>query len=143
MAQVSEKLSILLADTYALYLKTQNYHWHVRGVHFKVLHELFEEQYRELADAIDELAERIRTLGDTAPASFKQYQELKTISDGNSHADALEMVNELYEDHGKLIEDLNACLQIAQQKGDEGSLALLSDRIASHEKTRWMLGASR
>lgn len=143
MAQVSEKLSILLADTYALYLKTQNYHWHVRGVHFKVLHELFEEQYRELAEAIDELAERIRTLGDAAPASFKQYQELKTISDGNSHADAQEMVNELYEDHGKLIEDLNACLQIAQQKGDEGSLALLSDRISSHEKTRWMLGASR
>lgn len=143
MSKVTDKLAVVLADTYTLYLKTQNYHWHVTGPNFKTLHELFEEQYTLLADAVDDLAERIRTLGELAPATFSQFGELATISEGNAKLSPAEMVAELYEDHGKLLQDLNTGLGIAQEQGDEGTVAMLSERIAAHEKIRWMLGASR
>ena len=136
------KLKIILADTYALYLKTQNYHWHVTGLQFKSLHELFETQYRELAEAVDAIAERIRILGHIAPASFHDFQHLKTLQDGNSENSANQMVSELALDHGTLVRDLNQALVLAQGSNDEGSVALLSERIAAHEKARWMLSAS-
>ncbi|MGQ3888856.1 Dps family protein [Legionella sp. CNM-1927-20] len=142
MDEVTNQLSILLADTYALYLKTQNYHWHVKGAQFKALHELFESQYRELAEAIDEVAERILILGHKAPASFSEFNQLKRVKDGNSSLSANEMVKELAHDHGTLIKDLNKSLKIAQDQVDEGTVVLLSDRIAAHEKARWMLSAS-
>ena len=143
MTKIIDKLSVLLADTYALYLKTQNYHWHVTGPQFKTLHELFEMHYSELADAVDELAERIRILGHNAPATFKEFERLKTIGDGDANASANQMVVDLHADHKKLIEDLNVAIEEAQTLNDEGSIALLSERIASHEKARWMLGVSR
>ena len=70
MSKIVKKLEIILADTYALYLKTQNYHWHVKGPQFKSLHELFEMQYRELAEAVDGVAERLLIMGHKAPATF-------------------------------------------------------------------------
>ena len=142
MKDVISKLSILLADTYALYLKTQNYHWHVKGAQFKALHELFERQYQELAEAVDEVAERILILGHKAPATFNEYNQLKRVKDGNSSISANEMVKELANDHGTLIKDLNQSLKLAQEQADEGTVTLLSDRIAAHEKSRWMLSAS-
>ncbi len=142
MSEMVQKLEVLLADTYSLYLKTQNYHWHVRGPHFKLLHELFEAHYRELAEAIDEIAERLLILGHKAPATFKEYEKLKTIKDGNSGASATQMVSELAADHGTLIKDLNQALQLAQKLSDEGSVSLLADRVAAHEKARWMLETS-
>ena len=84
MNRVETELAVLLADTYALYLKTQNYHWHVKGTQFKSLHELFERQYMELAAAVDEIAERILIMGNKAPATFKEFERLKRIKDGNS-----------------------------------------------------------
>lgn len=143
MSATVEKLSVLLADTYALYLKTQNYHWHVRGPQFKSMHELFEMHYMELAEAVDDIAERIRILGERAPASFKEFDALKTLTDGDSNASVDAMVNDLYHDHKKLIADLNQTIEVAQTHNDEGSIALLSERIAAHEKARWMLGVSR
>ena len=77
-------LSRVLADTYALYLKTQNFHWHVTGADFKVLHDLFESQYHELAGAIDEIAESLVIMGKTAPASFSAFEQLKSIADGDA-----------------------------------------------------------
>ncbi|STX29524.1 starvation-inducible DNA-binding protein [Legionella beliardensis] len=142
MKDVISQLSILLADTYALYLKTQNYHWHVKGAQFKALHELFERQYQELAEAVDEVAERILILGHKAPATFNEYNQLKRVKDGNSGISANEMVKELANDHGTLIKDLNQSLKLAQEQADEGTVTLLSDRIAAHEKSRWMLSAS-
>ncbi len=136
-------LSKLLADTYALYLKTQNYHWHVKGPNFKTLHELFEDQYKSLAEAVDDVAERILTLGGQAPASFSQFNELSEISDGNSKADSNTMVRELAGDHTKLITRMKQILESAQKANDEGTVALLSERIAEHEKTHWMLSASQ
>lgn len=142
MSKTVSKLAVLLADTYALYLKTQNYHWHVTGPQFKSMHELFETHYTELADAVDELAERIRILGENAPATFKEFEALKTLSDGDSSLNANAMVVDLHNDHKRLIDDLNQAIEVAQGANDEGSIALLSERIASHEKARWMLGAS-
>lgn len=143
MTDVKNKLALTLADTYALYLKTQNYHWHVRGPHFKSLHELFEMQYKELALAVDEIAERMLMLGHRAPATFKEFADLKRIKDGNSELDANQMVVELANDHRQLVKDLNQAMAIAHDNEDEGTVNLLSDRIAAHEKAHWMLNVSR
>jgi len=142
MNTVITKLEVALADTYALYLKTQNYHWHVRGPRFKSLHELFEMQYRELAEAVDEIAERILILGHKAPATFADFNKLKTIQDGNSSLNANQMVMELSSDHNILVKDLNRAVKIAQENNDEGTITLLGDCIATHEKAHWMLQTS-
>lgn len=142
MSEILTKLSIILADTYALYLKTQNYHWHVKGTQFNALHLLFEKQYRELAEAVDEIAERILILGHKAPATFKEFEQLKRIKDGNSALKANEMVAELAVDHDTLVKDLNQYLNLASKHQDEGTATLIGERIAAHEKSRWMLNAS-
>ena len=142
MSTVIKKLEVALADTYALYLKTQNYHWHVKGPQFKSLHELFEMQYKELAEAVDLIAERILIMGHKAPATFNEFNNLKTIKDGNSSLSANEMVTELAKDNSTLVNDLNQAIKIAQENNDEGSVTLLSDRIAAHQKAHWMLAAS-
>lgn len=142
MSAVIKKLEVVLSDTYALYLKTQNYHWHVKGPRFKSLHELFEMQYQELALAVDDIAERILIMGHKAPATFSQFNQLKTIKDGDSSLNANQMVTELAKDNETLVKDLNQAIKIAQENADEGSVTLLSDRIAAHEKARWMLASS-
>lgn len=143
MKELLDKLSILLADTYAIYLKTQNYHWHVQGPQFKSLHELFDLQYHELADAVDLLAERIRIKGGFAPATFQLLNQLKTLSDGDSHKTANQMVVELAKDHLTLIDDINKTLLLAEKLKDEGTVNILSDRVEFHEKAHWMLSASQ
>ncbi|RUR20321.1 DNA starvation/stationary phase protection protein [Legionella sp. km535] len=142
MSSVIKKLEVALADTYALYLKTQNYHWHVKGPQFKSLHELFEMQYKELAEAVDQVAERILIMGHKAPATFTEYNQLKTIKDGDSSLSANQMVIELAKDNSTLVNDLNQAIKIAQENNDEGTVTLLSDRIAAHQKAHWMLTAS-
>jgi starvation-inducible DNA-binding protein len=143
MNTLSTALCALLADTYALYLKTQNYHWHVTGVQFKTLHELFETQYLELAAAVDLLAERIIMKGNKAPATFAEFEKLSRIKAGDSNLTANQMVMDLADDHALMIEELNRVFIQASDERDEGSVNVLGDRIVSHEKTRWMLNASR
>lgn len=137
-----QALGVVLADSYTLYLKTQNYHWHVKGPNFKSLHLLFEEQYQALALAVDAIAERILMLGHNAPASYKVFASLTTIEEGDSSLDAASMVKALADDQDKIIKTLNAALKAAQAIDDEGSVALLGDRLAEHEKNRWMLRSS-
>lgn len=143
MNDLMSKLSIIMADTYALYLKTQNYHWHVKGPNFKSLHELFETQYRELAEAVDAVAERMIMMGHNAPATFKAFEQLKTIKDGDSSLNANQMVTELAADNATLVKDLNQAMRVAQDAHDEGTVNLLSERVAIHQKAHWMLSASR
>lgn len=143
MSKLINKLSVILADTYALYLKTQNYHWHVKGPQFKSLHTLFETQYLELAEAVDQVAERILIKGHRAPATFKEFEKLKTISDGNSVLDANDMITDLANNHDTLVKDLNSAMSEAQQEKDEGTVNLLANRIEAHEKARWMLRSSQ
>ncbi len=140
--KTAENLKQVLADSYALYVKTQNFHWNVTGPSFRSLHLLFEEQYTDLAAAIDEIAERIRTLGEKAPGSFKSYTSRTKISDGDENTEASEMVKQLAEDQKKIVESLKVAFDSASEAGDEATVDLMVGRITVHEKNGWMLNSS-
>lgn len=142
MNDLMKNLSVLLADTYVLFLKTQNYHWHVTGPNFKTLHELLESQYKDLGDAIDEIAELIRAKGHRTPATFTEFLTLKKLSEGDSNQSAAKMITELADDHHVLLDDLNKTFVTAQNQHDEGISNVISERISAHEKMRWMLKSS-
>ena len=140
--KVIEGLNIVLADSYALFLKTQNYHWNVTGGHFRSLHLLFEEQYTDLFTANDEIAERIRTLGAKVPATFKIFDSVKNIQDGRADIDAQTMVQELADDQHVMISSLSSVLKAAQSVDDEVTAGFVADRMAVHQKAAWMLRSS-
>lgn len=119
--------------------KTHNYHWNVEGVHFKMFHEMFEEQYTELAGAVDEIAERIRTLGEKAPGSFAAFSGLSSIKPGNENADATSMVKDLADSQDVMVESLKKALEAAQTANDEVTIGLVIDLMGVHEKAAWML----
>ena len=139
---LTDALKHVLADSYALYLKTQNYHWNVEGPYFKTLHLLFEEQYSDLALAIDELAELIRGLGEKAPGSWTTYAKLTHIADGDEHADAATMVEELAADQQRIQTCLQEALDVAQDANDEVVSGVLIERMTVHRKNQWMLRSS-
>lgn len=139
---ITEGLSRLLASTYSLYLKTQNFHWHVTGPLFHSLHRMFEEQYNELAEAVDRLAERIRSLGAAAPATFSQFLKLSSVHEEEGIPTSLDMVHKLLADHEKVISELEALMPVAQKHSDEATLDLLIQRTETHQKTAWMLRSS-
>lgn len=139
---VIHALSETLADTYALYLKTQNFHWNVTGPNFRMLHEMFKEQYGELAEAVDVIAERIRALDHKTPASFSAFQRLTTIKDAHVELPSHEMLQVLVADHQYVIEKLKKTHAIADEINDIGTVSVLEDRIVEHGKTLWMLKAS-
>lgn len=139
---VAEGLAKLLADTYAVYLKTHGYHWNVRGPNFSQLHTLFMAQYTEMWTAIDEVAERIRALGELAPQGYGAFANLSSIKDGDPTQNAEEMLNDLIASQETLVGTLYAILPVAQQAGDEVSASLISDRLTAHEKHVWMLRSS-
>lgn len=136
------ELKKVLADSFALYLKTHGYHWNVRGPQFFGLHNMLEEQYREIWAALDEIAERMRALGELAPQGFTAFANHTGIKDGDPEKDAIAMVAELVADHGTVIATLRAALDVADEAGDEATVDLLTQRLASHEKTAWMLRAT-
>ena len=140
---VADGLSAVLADTYTLYLKTQNFHWNVTGPHFKHYHEMFGEQYEALAEANDEIAERIRALGFHAPGSFKAFLALKGIDEaGDNVPDAGEMVRQLTADNESLSVRARKVLETAQDVGDEVTGDMMIARMTAHDKVAWMLRAS-
>lgn len=140
-AEIAEGLKHLLADSYTLYLQTHNFHWNVTGPQFRDLHLLFEEHYTELAVAVDDIAERIRTLGVYAPGTYAQLAELSSISEVEDIPEAQQMVEILVGAHEQVVRTCRAVLAKAQQGDDESSVALISDRMRIHEKTAWMLRA--
>lgn len=134
------ELNTVLASTYVLYLKTQNFHWNVEGEHFLTLHAMFQTQYEELAAAIDDIAERIRGLGFYAPGGMKAYASLSVVKDApEKQLKALDMVADLVKSHDALIKVLKQALDEADDRDDEVTEDLLIQRLAVHEKTRWML----
>lgn len=139
--EVIQSLSKLLADSYVLYLKTQNYHWNVTGPQFGPLHAMFEGQYTDLAGAIDEVAERIRALGEKAPGSFSAFAKLATVKEENSHPSADQMVKNLANDNQALVETAEAVIKAASEVGDEASMDLAIGRVQTHQKNHWMLKA--
>lgn len=134
-------LKHLLADSYTLYLQTHNFHWNVTGPQFRDLHLMFEEHYTELATAVDDIAERIRTLGVYAPGTYKQLAKLSSITEVEEIPEATEMVAILTKSHEHVVKTCREVLTIAQEANDESSAALVSDRMRIHEKTAWMLRA--
>ena len=137
--QVVEAMSRLLADSYTLYLKTHNYHWNVTGPMFNTLHLLFETQYNELFLAVDEIAERIRTLGSHAPASYKEFAALTSVKEGEAGTKALDMVQQLDADQHAVAASARAVVEVAEKHGDQASADLGVRRIDVHEKNAWML----
>ncbi len=138
---VAGSLGRLLADSYTLYLQTHNFHWNVTGPQFRELHLMFEEHYTELALAVDEIAERIRTLGEPAPGTYKAFAQLSSIAEVDGIPEASEMVAILTRGHEQVVKTCREALVPAQEAGDESSVALISDRMRIHEKTAWMLRA--
>jgi starvation-inducible DNA-binding protein len=138
---IADGLSNLLADTYTLYLKTHNYHWNVTGPMFNTLHLMFENQYNELALAVDLIAERIRALGSPAPGSYAQFAKLSVIEETDGVPAAEEMIADLVKGQEAVVRTARKILPTAEKVGDQPTIDLLTQRMNVHEKTAWMLRA--
>lgn len=137
--KIAKKLSHFCADTFVLYVKTLNFHWNMRGPNFFAFHRLLEEQYKNLAEATDDLAERIRMLGYFAPSSCKEFLELTHLKESHSKLSQEEMVLELAADHATLETDLQKLISFTDENLDQGSSDLLAERIRFHSKSSWLL----
>ncbi len=141
-ASLADGLGRLLADTFTLYLETHRFHWNVEGPQFASLHALFEQQYTELWASVDEIAERIRTLGVEAPGTFADFGRLATLAQADGNPDADGMVRRLVGGNEAVVRTLRGLLSEASSADDESTAGLLSDRLGAHEKAAWMLRAS-
>ncbi|MEX1668259.1 Dps family protein [Zhongshania guokunii] len=139
--EIAGGLKALLADSYTLYLQTHNFHWNVTGPRFRDLHLMFEEHYTELAVAVDDIAERIRTLDVAAPGTYKEFARLSSIEEIDGVPSAEDMVDILTRGHEQVVKTCRVALKVAQQGDDESTASLVSDRMRIHEKTAWMLRA--
>jgi starvation-inducible DNA-binding protein len=139
--RLAGNLSALLADTYLLLVKTQGYHWNVVGPLFVSLHRLTEEQYQDLFEVIDNLAERIRALGHPAPSSISEMIALTQIEEDSGNASAEQMVESLVRDHEAVVRRLREATIAAEELHDVATAGMLTDRIQFHEQAVWMLRA--
>jgi starvation-inducible DNA-binding protein len=137
--EIADGLSRLLADTYTLYLKTHNYHWNVTGPMFRTLHLMFEQQYNELALAVDLIAERIRALGAPAPASYHEFTALTAVPKDEDRPDATEMIRRLLVGQETVVRTARSVFPVVERANDEATADLLTQRMQVHEKTAWML----
>ena len=137
--EIADGLARLLADTYVLYGKTHGFHWNVTGPMFNTLHLMFMEQYTELWNALDVIAERIRALGVLAPHGGSTLAKLASIPEADQQPAALEMVQELVSGHEAVARTARSLYPLVQAAGDEPSADLLTQRLQIHEKTAWML----
>lgn len=136
---IARNLSKLLADSYTLYLKTHNYHWNVTGPQFNTLHTMFEDQYTELALAVDEIAERIRALGVKAPGSYQEFAALTSIEESSGGESAEEMIADLVAGQESVVRTARDAFPAADDANDEPTADLLTQRMQLHEKNAWML----
>ena len=135
----AEALSKVLSDTFILYLKTHNFHWNVEGPQFIALHKLFEEQYQDLWNSLDDIAERIRALGQPAPGTTAKFKELAEIRENDRVPPATEMLRKLMSDNETATRTIRAALSTAQAAADEATAGLLANRLTYHEKQLWMM----
>jgi starvation-inducible DNA-binding protein len=139
LAKVGAGLAGVLADTYLLYLKTQSFHWNVTGPQFGELHQMFETQYMDLAAAVDELAERLRAIGQIAPGSFAQFRKLSKIAEAEDVPEADHMIEVLTADHGHVVRRMREVLALAEPIGDAETGDMVIRRMQVHGKQAWML----
>ena len=137
--EIADGLGRLLADSYTLYLKTHNYHWNVKGPMFSTLHLMFEEQYTELALAVDQIAERIRALGFPAPGSYTAFSKLTEIKEETDVPVAEEMIRNLVEGQETITRTARKLLPLVSEASDEPTADLVTQRMQIHEKNAWML----
>jgi starvation-inducible DNA-binding protein len=137
--QIVEGVSLVLGNTYTLYLKTHNFHWNVTGPMFQTLHLMFEQEYNELATAVDLVAERIRALNAPAPGSYSAFIKLTSIAEETGVPKAEDMIRQLVDGHETVIRVARSVFPVAEDAGDQVTLDLLTQRMQVHEKTAWML----
>jgi starvation-inducible DNA-binding protein len=137
--RIGDGLARLLADTYTLYLKTHNFHWNVTGPMFNTLHLMFEQQYTELALAVDAIAERIRALGFPAPGTYARFGQLTRIQEETGVPAAEEMLRQLVKDQETVVRTARSIFPVVDEAHDEPTADLLTQRMQVHEKTAWML----
>lgn len=138
-SSVISSLEQVLADTFVLYFKTHGFHWNVEGRKFNDLHAMFMEQYTEMWEAIDEIAERLRALDSYAASSLKDILEATSLSEASIGLNDMEMVAQLAQDHASLAATLKTGIKAAVDNHDDATAGLLTDRLSLHEKTAWML----
>lgn len=139
---LAESLARVLADTYTLLGKTHGFHWNVTGPHFHSLHAMFQAQYEDLAEAVDELAERIRALGHFSPGSLSQFLKLTGIQDEHGVPSPRTMLEQLVRDNETVVDACRTTVRIAQDAGDTVTEDLMNGRMGYHEKAAWMLRAT-
>lgn len=137
--QIAQHLGLILADMYVLYTKTLNFHWNMLDPRFYSLHLFLEKLYEEIAENIDEVAERIRMLGEKAPATLKKFVEMATLKESNDLISGEEMLLQLIQDHEALIRHLRDRIEDTDNLRDHGTSDLLIKFIRFHEKSAWML----
>lgn len=138
-AKMAAELSKVLADSYTLYLMTHNFHWNVTGPMFNTLHTMFMDQYTEIWQALDALAERIRALGHFAPGTYAEFAKLSSIKEPTSVPNANEMISMLLEANEAVARTARAAFQCADDVNDQPTADILTQRLDVHEKTAWML----
>lgn len=136
---ISEGLARVLADSYTLYLKTHNFHWNVTGPMFGTLHLMFEQQYTELALAVDLIAERIRALGHPAPGSYSEFGRLSSIPEETLAPGAEAMIRQLVAGQETVARTAREVFRVAEDAGDQATMDILTQRLQLHEKNAWML----
>ncbi len=136
---IAAGVSKLLADSYMLYIKTHNYHWNVEGPMFNTLHIMFMEQYTELWNALDDIAERIRALGEYAPGTYREFSAITSIVESEKVPKAEKMIEDLLKGHEIVTQTARGLYLFAEEGNDEVTMDLLTQRMQVHEKTAWML----
>lgn len=134
-----DALKVALADTYVFAIKAQHYHWNVTGPHFSEYHAFFGGLYEELSDAVDLIAESIRTFDAFAPGSMKRFLELTTIEEATNIPDGLVMISKLASDNERVIASLTAAYELCEKHKHYGVSNMLQDRITAHQKWGWQL----
>src|SRR5262249_17236257 len=119
--QIAQSLAQILANTYILYVKTQNFHWNIVDERFYSLHKMLDAQYDDLAEAVDDLAERIRALGYKSPGSLRQFLEISSLDESDNDLDGNLMLHHLIEDHMTIANQVRPLIPEFQKHGDEGS----------------------
>lgn len=142
MKDLHRSMSVLFSNLYSLLLKTQNYHWHVKGPNFKELHVFFEEQYTQLFGFVDLVAERMLTMDFNAPATLTEILEYRSLKDAHYDKSGFEMVSDLIKDYTVLIDNIYDAINLSKKHEDEGNVTFLTDLLVQVEKTMWMLKAT-
>lgn len=142
MKALSEALNGLLADYFALYLKTKNFHWHVTGPHFREYHLLFDEQATELIATTDLIAERVRKLGQPTLTSIGSIASRQSVKDEDGHPDATKMLTDLRDDNRNLVKALRSAKELASDAGDNATDGLIDDWTDQAEQRAWFLDAT-